>query len=128
MGRKTFEQVLTFGTWPYDGKPLTEMSRTLSEVPAHLGGKATVSALEPRALLAHLEANGHRRVYVDGGSVVQGFLREDRIDELVVTTVPVLLGSGIPLFGPLESDLEWTLTSSEQLFGGLVQSRYRRKR
>jgi len=128
MGRNTFDQVLTFGTWPYEGTPLVVLSRTLTGVPEQLAGKATVSALEPRALLEQLEAEGHRRVYVDGGSVVQSFLRVDGIDELIVTTVPVLIGNGIPLFGALESDLSWSLVASEQLFGGLVQSCYRRKR
>ena len=128
MGRKTFEQVLTFGAWPYEGTPLVVMSRTLTELPPQLEGKATLSALEPRVLLEQLETDGHRRVYVDGGSVVQSFLRVDGIDELIVTTVPVLLGTGIPLFGPVASDLSWSLVSSEQLFGGLVQSRYRRNR
>jgi len=128
MGRTTFEQVLTFGVWPYEGTPLTVLSRTLSGVPEPLVGKAEISALAPGALLEELAARGCRRVYVDGGSVVQSLLREDRIDELILTTVPVLLGEGIPLFGKLESSLAWEMTATEELAGGLVKSRYRRAR
>ena len=126
MGRATFEKVLTFGSWPYEGTPLTVLSRTLREIPAHLEGKAALSTLAPAALLEELAASGHRRIYVDGGSLVQSFLREDLIDELIVTTVPVLLGMGIPLFGQMARTLDWDLVSSKQLFGGLVQNHYRR--
>ena len=55
-------------------------------------------------------------------------LREDRIDELVLTTVPVLLGGGIALFASLNDPLAWDLVSTEGLAGGLVRSRYRRRR
>ena len=104
------------------------LCRTMTGIPEHLEGKAELSQLAPEPLLQHLAARGHRRVYVDGGRVVQSFLAEDRVDELVLTTVPMLLGEGIALFGRLEASLAWELVSSESLPGGLVQSRYRRAR
>ena len=39
------------------------------------------------------------RAYVDGGSVIRALLEEDLVDEMVLTTVPVLIGRGAPLFG-----------------------------
>lgn len=128
MGRVTFEQVLTFGAWPYEGTPLTVLSTTIDTVPEHLVGKADVSALEPSALLRQLANKGCRRVYVDGGRTVQTFLSADLIDEMVLTTLPVLIGDGIPLFGPLHSDLVWTHVSTRVFGSGLVQSSYRRLR
>lgn len=127
MGRATFEVVLNFGVWHYGDTPVTVLSRTMTKIPEHLETKASLSQLAPGPLLQQLAARGHRRVYVDGGRVVQSFLAEDRIDELILTTVPMLLGDGIPLFGPLEASLVWELASSETLSGGLVQSRYRRR-
>jgi dihydrofolate reductase len=49
----------------------------------------------------YLEVIGSRSVYVDGGKTIQSFLQAGLIDELTLTTVPVLIGSGLPLFGAL---------------------------
>lgn len=66
-----------------------------------------------------------RRVYVDGGQLVQSFLREGLIADLVVTTVPVLIGAGRSLFGALPRDVSLALESSRLFPSGLVQSTYR---
>lgn len=128
MGRKTFEQVLAFGVWPYEGTPVTVLSTSLKRVPETLSDKADVRALEPVPLLDHLDELGRGRVYVDGGQVVQGFLRADLIDEMILTTIPVLLGSGIRLFGAHDGDLGWELIATTRTHGGLAQAHYRRSR
>ena len=129
IGRKTFETVLSFGgAWPYSGTPLTVLSRTLSSVPKHLQGEVSISHLEPLALLTELAEKGSRRVYVDGGKTIQSFLHADLIDELVLTTLPILIGEGIPLFGSLREDLTWKHVTTEAFRSGLTQSTYRRDR
>lgn len=127
MGRNTFEMVVGFGVWPYEGIPLTVLTTTLTDVPQSHRGKATVSAESPTALMARLGAAGARRVYVDGGQTVKSFMRAGLIDELQLTTIPVLIGEGIPLFGPLDADIHWEFESAETYPGGLVKRRYRRK-
>ena len=69
-------------------------------------------------------ARGWDRVYVDGGALVQSFLRAGLIADMIVTRVPVLLGQGRPLFGPLKTDIALTHEATRSLPGGLVQSRY----
>lgn len=128
MGRVTFEQVVSFGVWPYEGTPLTVLSRSLNTLPEHLKDRAEISSMEPRALLRRLAARGRKRVYVDGGKTIQSFMQLDLIDELEVTTIPVLIGQGIPLFGPLDGDLEWEHVTTRTLDRGLVKSCYRRRR
>lgn len=125
MGRGTFEKVLTFGTWPYGVTPVTVLSSTLRSIPPHLGDKAELSSEAPRALLQRLASRGRKRVYVDGGRTIQGFMRAGLIDELIVTTIPVLIGQGIPLFGPLDGDLRWEHVSTRTYTEGLVKSHYR---
>lgn len=127
MGRATFEKVLSFGVWPYGELPLTVLSSTLREVPRHLAGTVDVSGLAPAALLAELGERGRRRIYVDGGRTVQSFMAEGLIDELVLTTIPVLIGQGIPLFGALKEDVRWQHVSTDAFASGLVQSTYRRR-
>ena len=128
MGRNTFEKVLTFGTWPYE-KPVFVLSSTLKQIPGNLVDTVEiVSGQDLKTLVANLDKRGFRNLYIDGGRTVQSFLAEDLIDELIITTVPVLLGNGIPLFGTLVSKLWFKHQKTEVLNNMLVQSEYIRLR
>jgi len=125
MGRHTFERVLTFDAWPYEDIPVFVMSRSLVSIPAELSGSVHSWQGTPASLVERLGAQGLRRLYVDGGQTIQSFLGAGLLDELTVTVVPVLLGSGRPLFGPLPNDVELTLMRSRAYEFGFVQSTYR---
>jgi dihydrofolate reductase len=75
-------------------------------------------------LVEALTAFGAARVHVDGGQVIQTFLARGLVQEITLTTVPLLLGSGLPLFGRLPHDLSLTHHKSRVLGAGLVQSAY----
>ena len=123
MGRKTFETVLTFDTWPYGTKPVFVLSsRPLAPSPPgaaveHLSGP-------PADLVAKLAARGFKHIYVDGGVTIQRFLQAGLIDRLTIARVPVLIGTGIPLFGPLERDITLRHIATRVYASGLVQSEY----
>lgn len=125
MGRNSFEKVLSFGEWPYP-KPLVVLSRALdaSSLREDLKGKVEFSSLSPVDLMKSLAERGWSRVYVDGGQVIQSFLRERLIADMVLTRVPLLLGKGLPLFGPLDSDVTLSHVETRAYPSGLVQSRY----
>ncbi|MES2256521.1 MAG: dihydrofolate reductase family protein [Pseudomonadota bacterium] len=123
MGRGSFEKALTFETWLYD-KPVIVMSRSLKDVPGPLAGKVTIVAQSPEVVMQNLAAQGMRRIYVDGGKIIQSFLRAKLIADMIVTHVPVLLGSGIPLFGEQEADIALRHASTTSFPSGLVQSKY----
>lgn len=126
MGRGSYEKVSSFDTWPYD-RPVLVLSKRLcgAPVPDSLQGKVRFADLAPADAMRELARNGARRVYVDGGQLVQSFLRERLIADMVITTVPVLIGAGRPLFGALPEDRALTLVSSRSFPSGLVQSAYR---
>jgi dihydrofolate reductase len=126
MGRGSYEMVRTFATWPYD-LPVLVLSEQLADapVPASLAGKLRFSSQAPKDVMAELAAQGVRRVYVDGGQLVQSFLRDGLVRDMVITTVPVLIGAGRPLFGALSQDIDLKLVSSRSFPSGLVQSSYR---
>ncbi|MGB3200474.1 MAG: dihydrofolate reductase family protein [Nodosilinea sp.] len=123
MGRRTYDQVLSFGDWPYPGKSSYVMtSRPLSsELPAL---KAT--AQSPSELVATLQAEGCRRVWLVGGAALAAAFRaEGLISEYILSVIPVLLGEGISLFGSPGPRTELQLHSAETFDSGVVQLTYR---
>ncbi|WP_260261049.1 dihydrofolate reductase family protein [Vibrio intestinalis] len=128
MGRNTFETVIGFGVdWPYT-KPVFVLSNTLTEVPAELADKVTIVSGELNDVVHSLNKRGYQELYIDGGVTIQNFLQQDLIDELIITTIPVLLGGGAPLFGDLASPLNFTLSESKTLLNAVVQSHYVRQK
>ena len=127
IGRGTYEKVLSFPEWPYKKKVFV-LSTSLKQITGTLNEKATLIAMKPAVLLNYLSDKGFSNIYVDGGKVIQSFLKEDLIDELIITRVPELIGSGIPLFGYLDNDLRFEHIKTNIYSDGLVKSHYERKR
>ena len=123
IGRKTFETILTFDTWPYGEKPVFVLS-TRPLAPAPLGAVVERLTGGMADIVAQLDDRGIRHVYVDGGITVQRFLQAGLIQRLIITRVPVLIGTGIPLFGALQRDIALTHVATRQYASGLVQSEY----
>ena len=124
MGRRTFETILTFPQWPYGEKPVLVVSRTLQRLPSLLPSQVELTRATPAEIAFNANSRGWRRLYIDGGELVQSFLRAGLLSELTMTTVPVLLGSGRRLFGELEQDVLLRLKSSVAYPFGFVQSVY----
>ncbi|MET0932911.1 MAG: dihydrofolate reductase family protein [Mycetocola sp.] len=124
IGRNTYDIVAAFDEYPYAGKRVLVLSTTLDSVD---WPDATVHRTVDDAL-ATLEREGRRHVYVDGGTVVQQFLRAGMLDDITVSIAPVLIGSGVPLFGALTRDVVLELTGTRDLPGGFTQATYRPRR
>jgi dihydrofolate reductase len=124
IGRKTFETVLSFDTWPYGQKPVFVLTSRPLPVPAPPGAVVDRMSGDPREIVSQLAARGVRHIYVDGGITIQRFLRAGLIQRLTITRIPVLLGDGIPLFGALPGDIHLRHVATRQYASGLVQSEY----
>jgi dihydrofolate reductase len=120
LGRTTYEKVLTFDFWPYDGKHVEVLSTTLDPD----ADERIIVHRTLEALVETLNDRGAKRVYADGGQVIQTFLRAGLLNELTITTAPVLLGAGIPLFGELDKDIVLTHNATRTLNAGFIQSDY----
>lgn len=118
MGRKTYGTPGVTSAWPYKGKRVVVLSRTLKE--AEHG--AEIFAGDVRILLAKLQSEGIEHIWVDGGDTIAQFL--DILDEIIISIIPVLLGSGIPLFPKEREELALKLIESKAYPSGLVQVRY----
>jgi dihydrofolate reductase len=125
LGRNTYELALTFHEWPYTGKKVVVLSSGSPHIPDNLRGKVEIASSTPAELVQRLSEAGSRHIYIDGGKTIQGFLIAEFVDELTVTRIPILIGQGIPLFGPLKQDIKLQLVESKTFMNGLVQYRYR---
>ncbi|NNE95097.1 MAG: dihydrofolate reductase [Acidimicrobiales bacterium] len=124
MGRGTFEAISHIRPWPYD-KPVVVASSTLAEMPAELGNSVRLMTGTPEEVVQQCADLGYLDLYIDGGRLVTSFLRSDLIDEMVLSRIPVILGGGILLFGPLPAPTWWEHVETTAFDGGLVQSVYR---
>jgi dihydrofolate reductase len=123
MGRKSFESILAFDKWPYGEKPVFVLStKPLGTAP--VGAVVERMSGAPAEIVSQLAARGIRHIYVDGGITIQRFLNAGLIQRLIITRVPVLIGSGIPLFGAVPSDILLKHLGTRQYASGLVQSEY----
>ena len=128
MGRTTFETVCGFDIpWPYK-IPVFVLSSSLESLPEELKDKVDILKGTPTKILALIHKKGYTQLYIDGGATVQNFLKEDLIDEIIITTIPVLLGGGTPLFGELPNEMEFEHVESVLYLDALAQNSYRRKR
>ncbi|MGH9438705.1 MAG: dihydrofolate reductase family protein [Terriglobia bacterium] len=123
IGRKTFETVLAFDAWPYGNKPVFVLStRLLPSVPP--GAVVEQVSGAPAEIVSQLAARNIQHIYVDGGITIQRFLQAGLIQHLIITRVPVLIGAGVPLFGPLQGDVILKHIETRQYASGLVRSAY----
>ncbi|MBK9359713.1 MAG: dihydrofolate reductase family protein [Rubrivivax sp.] len=116
MGRASVDKVLGFPARPCGDQPVDGLSGSMPQLPP--GTPPTVTLLKgasaaPAEVLRTAAAAGHRRLYIDGGRTIQSFLAAGLIAELTATTVPVLLGAGIRLFGALHADVPLGRLSSQ---------------
>ena len=124
IGRKTFEKVLTFETWPYGDKRVVVLSSRPVDLSAARGGVVEQMAGPPAGIVSQLAASGAHHLYVDGGITIQEFLRVGLVQRLIITRVPVLIGEGVPLFGGLPRDIRLHHVATRHYPSGLVQSEY----
>jgi dihydrofolate reductase len=109
MGRSTYETVLGFDSWPFEGKRVIVLSTT---IPSNNQVHVVRSVSEAQQML-------------DGGRTIQAFLAEGLIDEITVSIAPVILGRGRRLFGDLDQDMLLTLRGHHSTHdGGLLRATY----
>lgn len=123
MGSKTYEQLLNFGSWPYEGVKTYIMTRRQLEQ----ADKAKVEFYsgDLDSFVPGIRRESHKDIWLVGGaSLAQSFLKHSLIDEMVLSIIPVILGDGIPLFGRTQKELRLKLLKSGSYNNGVVQLHY----
>ncbi len=123
MGRITFETVLSFESYPFASIPVYVLTNNPHY---NFDSNHPISVFHGtlQDLTFILEKKQIKTAYVDGGKLIQSFINKQILNEITITRIPVLLGSGLPLFGNLE--LEYKLKHIQTLIyaNGFVQSKY----
>jgi dihydrofolate reductase len=122
MGRGTYDHIAHLDPLPFGERPVYVFTHRPPAPRAHVH----FLQLTPREALAQWTDQGLDRVYVDGGQVISAFLAEGLIDDLVLTTAPVLLGAGRPLFHPGGQPADLLLDGIRTWPSGFVARTYRR--
>jgi len=124
MGRTTFEQVITFGSWPYHDKKILVLASRPVNIPQKLLNSVEIATAPPKQLFDELSSKSVSHVYVDGGKVIQSFLSEGLINELTVTIVPILIGSGRSFSTRITKDVSLVNSKTTVYEFGAVQIKY----
>jgi dihydrofolate reductase len=128
VGRKTYDQSLTFDEYPYKGKKVYVFTR-----------KAEGENKKKTHNVEYIDediSDFVRRVIqqpvgkkdfwlLGGGEIVSIFLNADLVDEIILSVHPIILGKGIPLFSNINKRVNLRLLESIPFESGLVQLCYR---
>lgn len=124
VGRLTFEKALTYKPYPYS-KPVFVLSNTLKTVPINLQDNVEIVNGELKDIVKYIKSKGYENLYIDGGSTIQSFLKEDLIDIITITTLPVILGSGISLFKETNRIIYFNHCNTTTYENGIIKTVYK---
>jgi len=121
IGRKTYEVASSVTDWPYKGKRVVVLSNSLQSVKK----EAELYHGDVAQLAFKLHADGIKHIWIDGGVTIAQFLEYQMVDTIILSIIPIILGSGIPLFNVIRKELPCRLISSQSYPSGLVQLKYK---
>ncbi|MDD4496636.1 MAG: dihydrofolate reductase family protein [Methanosarcinaceae archaeon] len=114
MGRKTYDQVLTFGEYPYKGTRgyvFTSEKRPDNEDVIFTDENAG-------PLITKLKKEIGKNIWLIGGAgIIDAFIKKGLIDEYIITVIPCILGEGIPLFKACNPEIKLKLLKHESVNG-----------
>ena len=120
MGKTTYDQVLTFGEYPYKNKKSFVFSKTQENSDENA---EFVSDVE-KFVKDGFPRVGENIWLVGGAKIIASFLKQGVVDEIIITKIPVLLGKGLLLFENLEDEVKLELIKTEK-YGQLVDLHYK---
>lgn len=120
LGRNTYQVVSSFDEWPYQGKRVIVLSHTLT----HVREEAELFFGQLNDLLSKLHSENVKHIWIDGGITASKFLEAGLVDEITVSVIAMVLGSGIPLFSVMNREHSCRLVTFQAYPSGLVQLKY----
>ena len=124
LGRKTYDWVMTqVSEFPHAHKNSYVITRTAR--PAI--GKTHFYTGDLKHLVLKLKSEQGKNIFIDGGAeIVNEFLKQNLIDELIISVIPILVGNGTRLFKDGRPEQKLEIVSTKQFDKGLTQLHYKR--
>jgi dihydrofolate reductase len=121
LGKNTYNFISNVEEWPYQGKRVIVLSAKLTSVckQAELFNGDIIS------LVKKLHHENVKHIYADGGITISHFLNANLVDSMTISLIPIILGSGVPLFNNILHESWCQLVSSNTYANGLVQLNYK---
>lgn len=123
MGRLTFQKALNYKPYPYH-KQVFVLSNTLKTIPINLQESVEIVNGDLREIINNINTRGYKNLYIDGGTTIQSFLKENLIDEMNITTLPVILGGGIHLFKEISKSIYFNHCETITYDNGVIKTIY----
>lgn len=126
MGRRTYDQILSFGEWPYGTKTTFVFTRDPQRHPSPLDPSPVQFTCQTVQLwMESLDPPSSGDIWLVGGAALIALFRQARlIDHYILSIHPIILGSGIPLFAGEQPEQDLKLIRAEPYASGLVQVHY----
>lgn len=126
MGGRTYRDILSMDVvWPYQAKNtyvITHHSLSEEKNIQFITHDIVETITQIR------NENGQDIWLVGGGEIASMLLNHELIDEMIITTVPIILGNGIPLFSKITKESQWEISIYHKYKNGVTQSHYKIKR
>lgn len=128
LGRKTYDWVVReIGSSHYDNGERNVYVVTRTERPSV--GKIKFYAGSLTELVRQLKSEQGKNIYCDGGAeIINELLKNDLIDEFIISVIPVLVGNGARLFKDGRPEQQLELVTTKSFDTGLMQLHYRQKK
>ncbi|MBK5719535.1 dihydrofolate reductase [Dysgonomonas sp. Marseille-P4677] len=126
IGGQTYRSLLCMDVvWPYKSKTTYIISRKPIDIKIDCDiYNITKNAIEEIAKIKNEE--GGDIALFGGGILTKMLLQHDMIDEMTISTIPILLGGGISLFPVYFPTSSWYIEKTELFKNGLMQTVYRK--
>lgn len=124
VGRKTYDKVISMGfDFPYADKDAYIITRTARTNT----GQVKFYTKDLKSLIDKLKSESGKNIFCDGGAeIVNELLKDDLIDEFIISVVPILVGNGTKLFKDGRPEQKLELISVKSFDKGLTQLHYKR--
>lgn len=128
VGRRTYDYVFReIGTSHYDNGERNVYVITRTERPNV--GRTTFYTGSLIDLVQQLKSEEGKNIYCDGGAeIIHELLKNDLIDEFIISVIPVLVGNGTRLFKDGRPEQQLEFVSVKTYDTGLTQLHYKRRK
>ncbi len=123
MGSKTYEKALQL-SGGIDNKMPTYVV-TNRQLPVPPGADISFYSGDLRKLLGIIKKKTRKDIWlVGGGQLACSFFKDGLIDDIILSTIPIILGGGIPLFDVMNIGIDLDLVKATSYPSGIVQTHY----